>query len=57
MRDWRLGEILGLDGRDLVDGVRVRRGDAGGRGSDNDGLGDGLGVLDSKPGAADACET
>ena len=27
-----------------MDGVGVRRGDAGGRGSDNDGLGDGLGV-------------
>ena len=45
MRDWRLGEILGLDVRDLVDGVGVRRGDAGGRGSDNDGLGDGPGVM------------
>lgn len=45
MRDWRLGEILGLDVRDLVEGVGVRRGDGGGRVSDNDGLGDGPGVM------------
>ena len=42
MRDWRLGEILGLDVSDLVDDVGVRRGGAD-RASD-DGLGDGPGV-------------